>query len=243
MSYVLIIGAKSDIAKSLARVYASHGYDLYLAARKTEELDELIKDIKVRYDRTAIPVELDVTDTSSHTKVYASLNPFPDGVISVAGYLGSQQTAQIDFGEADRIMRTNYTGLVSLLNIAANSMEQKKSGFIIGISSVAGDRGRKKNYIYGSAKAGFTEYLSGLRNRLFESNVHVMTVKPGFVDTHMTENMELPKRLTAQPDEVAEDIYRSWTKKKNVIYTKRIWGIIMLVIKHIPEFMFKKTDI
>ena len=122
-------------------------------------------------------------------------------------------------------------------------MPRKKSGFIIGISSVAGDRGRKKNYIYGSAKAGFTEYLSGLRNRLFESNVHVMTVKPGFVDTHMTENMELPKRLTAQPDEVAEDIYRSWTKKKNVIYTKRIWGIIMLVIKHIPEFMFKKTDI
>ncbi len=243
MSYILILGAKSDMAKAVARVYASHGYDLYLACRNTAELDEQIKDIDVRYSRKAVPVEMDITATETHAAIYGALDPKPEGVISVVGYLGDQKTAEKDFSEADRIMRTNYAGPVSMLNLAANDMESRKSGFIIGISSVAGDRGRKSNYIYGSAKAGFSEYLSGLRNRLFTAGVHVMTVKPGFVDTKMTAGMDLPKKLTAQPSEVAEDIYSAWSKGKNVIYTKKRWRLIMLIIRHIPEFMFKKTSI
>ncbi len=144
-------------------------------------------------------------------------------MISAIGYLGEQEKAQSDFKEAQQIMDTNYTGVVSLFNIIANDFEDRRSGFMVGISSVAGDRGRKSNYIYGSAKAALTAYLSGLRNRLYDAQVHVMTVKPGFVATKMTEGMDLPEKLTAQPEEVAEDIYKAQQKGKNVLYTKWMW--------------------
>ena len=132
---------------------------------------------------------------------------------------------------------------MSLFNIIANDFEKRKSGFIVGISSVAGDRGRKSNYLYGSAKAAFTAYLSGLRNRLYDAQVHVMTVKPGFVATKMTEDMDLPEKLTAQPDEVADDIYNAQQKNKNVFYTKWIWRWVMLIIRSIPEWKFKGMNI
>jgi len=122
-------------------------------------------------------------------------------------------------------------------------MESKRNGFIVGVSSVAGERGRKANYIYGSAKAGFSTYLSGLRNRLYESGVEVLTVKPGFVATKMTQDLDLPEKLTAEASEVAEDIFNAQQKGKNILYTKWIWKYIMLIIKHIPEFMFKKMSI
>jgi decaprenylphospho-beta-D-erythro-pentofuranosid-2-ulose 2-reductase len=243
MAYVLIIGAKSDIAKATARVYANQGYDLYLAARNSEELKLLATDLHLRTRRTIKPIELDVLDFSSHQTFYDQLEEKPEGAISAVGYQGDQQTAQDDFNEAKQIMDTNYTGVVSLLNIIANDFEQRKNGWIVGISSVAGDRGRKSNYIYGSAKAGLTAYLSGLRNRLFDSGVAVLTVKPGFVNTKMTEGMDLPAKLTAQPEEVAEDIYRAQQKKKNVLYTKWIWEYIMFIIKRIPEWKFKKINI
>lgn len=243
MSYILIIGATSDMAKSIAREFASKGFDMYLAGRGMDRLSDLAADIKTRTGRDAKAVELDVTAFDTHRSIYEGLNPAPVGVICVAGYLGTQESAQTNFLIAQKIIDTNYTGPVSLLNIAAEKMEQAKEGFIIGISSVAGDRGRKSNYIYGSAKSAFTEYLSGMRNRLFDSGVHVMTVKPGFVNTKMTAGMDLPQKLTAQPDDVAKDIYGAWAKKKDVIYTKSIWKIIMLIIRHIPEFKFKRMSI
>jgi hypothetical protein len=132
---------------------------------------------------------------------------------------------------------------VSLFNIIANDFEKRRSGFIVGISSVAGDRGRKSNYIYGSAKAALTAYLSGLRNRLYDAQVHVMTVKPGFVATKMTEGMDLPEKLTAQPEEVAKDIYKAQQKSKDVLYTKSIWRFIMMIITAIPEWKFKGMSI
>lgn len=129
------------------------------------------------------------------------------------------------------------------MNVIANEYEQNKNGFIVGISSVAGDRGRKSNYIYGSAKAAFSAYLSGLRNRLHDANVQVLTVKPGFVNTQMTKGMELPEKLTAQPEEVARDIYAAQKKGKDVLYTRWFWRWIMLIIRNIPEFQFKKMSI
>ena len=167
----------------------------------------------------------------------------PLGVISAVGYLGDQEKAQTNFEEAKKIIDTNYTGIVSLFNIIANDFEQRRSGFIVGISSVAGDRGRKSNYIYGSAKAALTAYLSGLRNRLYDAQVNVLTVKPGFVATSMTAGMDLPEKLTAQPEEVAKDIYEAQQKGKNVLYTKWIWRWVMLIICNIPEFQFKKMSI
>ena len=243
MSYVLIIGAKSDIAKAIAREYAKNGYNLYLAARNVEELDEFAQDITTRTQKEVKLVELDILDFESHQAFYDSLEEKPLGVISAVGYLGDQDKAQTDFTEAKRIIDTNHTGVVSLFNIIANDFEKRRSGFMVGISSVAGDRGRKSNYIYGSAKAALTAYLSGLRNRLYDAQVHVLTVKPGFVATKMTEDMDLPEKLTAQPEEVASDIYKAQQKNKNVVYTKWIWKWVMLIIRNIPEFQFKKMSI
>jgi len=243
MSYVLILGAKSDIAKALAREYAEHGYDLYFAARNAKELEPFTNDIKVRYNKKASLVEFDALDYENHQAFYDALDPKPLGVISAIGYLGNQEKAQNDFQEAQKIIDTNYTGCVSILNVIANNYEQQKNGFIVGISSVAGDRGRKSNYIYGSAKAAFSAYLSGLRNRLNHANVQVMTVKPGFVNTQMTKGMDLPEKLTAQPEEVARDIYAAQKKGKDVLYTKWMWKWVMLIINNIPEKIFKGTSI
>lgn len=236
MSYVLIVGAKSDIAKATAREYAKHGYDLYLAARNVSELEIFANDIKIRFDRKVKCIELDILDYISHKSVYDGLEEKPLGVISAVGYLG-------ELSETQKIIDTNYTGVVHLINIIANDFEQRKSGFIVAISSVAGDRGRKSNYIYGSAKAALTTYLSGLRNKLYAANVHVLTVKPGFVATKMTEGMDLPDKLTAKPEDVAKDIYKAQQNGKNVLYTKWIWKWIMLIIKTIPEFQFKKMNL
>jgi len=243
MSYVLIIGAKSDIAKATAREYAKNGYDLYLAARSSNELEAFAQDIITRTQKTVDLVELDILDYESHQAFYDHLEEKPLGVISAVGYLGNQEKAQSDFNEAKKIINTNYTGVVSLFNIIADDFEKRRSGFMVGISSVAGDRGRKSNYIYGSAKAALTAYLSGLRNRLYDAQVHVLTVKPGFVATKMTEDMDLPEKLTAQPEEVAEDIYKAQQKGKSVLYTKWMWRWVMLIIRNIPEFQFKKMSI
>jgi decaprenylphospho-beta-D-erythro-pentofuranosid-2-ulose 2-reductase len=242
MSYILIIGAKSDIAKATAREYAKHGYDIYLAARNSDNLSEFAKDITVRAQQKVKTIELDILDFQSHQTFYDQLEEKPLGVVSAVGYLGEQSEAQSDFQEAQLIIDTNYTGLVSLFNIIANDFEQRRNGFIVGISSVAGDRGRKSNYIYGSAKSALSTYLSGLRNRLYASQVHVMTVKPGFVATKMTEGMDLPEKLTGQPEEVANDIYNAQQKNKNVLYTKWMWRWIMLIIMAIPERVFKRMS-
>ncbi len=243
MSYVLIVGAKSDIAKATAREYAKNGYDLYLAGRNISELENLANDIRVRTQKEVELLELDILEYESHHSFYEQLEEKPLGVISAVGYLGDQEKAQSDFSEARKIMDTNYTGVVSLFNIIADDFAKRGSGFIVGISSVAGDRGRKSNYLYGSAKAGLTAYLSGLRNRLYDARVQVLTVKPGFVATRMTENMDLPEKLTAQPEAVAEDIYSAQQKGKNVVYTKWFWKYIMMIIKIIPEWKFKRMSI
>ncbi|MDQ1264432.1 MAG: hypothetical protein QG559_1433 [Campylobacterota bacterium] len=243
MSFVLIIGASSDIAKNIARVYAKNGYDLYLAARKSSELEELKHDIELRSSRRVILLDFDISAYETHKKFYDSLEPKPLGVIVVSGYMAEQKKAQKEWDETVAMINVNYSGAVSILNIIAEDFEKERRGFIVGISSVAGDRGRKTNYLYGSTKAAFSAYLSGLRNRLYESGVQVLTVKPGFVATKMTQHLELPKNLTAQPEDVAQDIFDAQQNGRNVLYTKPIWFLIMLIIKHIPEFLFKKMSI
>ncbi len=243
MSYVLIIGAKSDIAKEVARVYAKNGYNLYLASRESESLADLKQDIEIRSGVEVKLVEFDITAFDTHEEFYTSLSERPLGVIVVAGFMCEQKVAQKDWSKTLQTINVNYTGALSILNIVANDFEKERRGFIVGVSSVAGDRGRKANYIYGSAKAGFSAYLSGLRNRLYESGVSVLSVKPGFVNTKMTESLDLPQNLTAQPQEVAEDIFNAQQRGRNILYTKTIWMFIMLVIKHIPESIFKKMSI
>jgi len=243
VSFVLIIGSKSDIGRAVARAYADEGYDLYLASRDADDNQDFAKDIQIRFDRQAECIELDILDCETHRSCYETLDVRPVGVIAVVGYLGNQDSAQSDFSETKKIINTNYTGIVSILNIVADDIETRGSGFIVGITSVAGDRGRKNNYIYGSSKAALSTYLSGLRNRLSSANIQVLTVKPGFVKTKMTAGIDLPGALTVQPDYVAKVIIRAHKRNRNVIYVHWIWRWIMLVVKIIPECVFKKTSL
>lgn len=243
MKRVLILGATSDIAKALAHEFAGQGYDLVLAARNSDRLVEVLSDIKIRHAVDVESVEFDALDYAGHAYFYDALTPKPEVAICVFGYLGDQERAQSDFSEAELVINSNYTGTVSILNIIANDFERRKSGTIIGISSVAGDRGRQSNYIYGSAKAAFTTYLSGLRNRLARAGVHVITVKPGFVRTKMTAKLPLPNLVTAQPEQVAGDIFRAYRAGSNQVYTLWMWQYIMLIIRHIPEAIFKRLSL
>ncbi|MDM8527381.1 SDR family oxidoreductase [Anaerolineales bacterium HSG24] len=243
MGHILILGANSDIAQALAYRYAQEGYNITLAARQINRLDNLVSDITIRYQINVELAEFDALDFESHASFYNELPSKPDVVACVFGYLGTQESAQTDFAEAKTIIDTNYTGAVSILNLVANDFERQKKGAIIGISSVAGDRGRGSNYLYGSAKAGFTAYLSGLRNRLTKSGVQVLTVKPGFVRTKMTQALKLPPVITATPEQVANDIYRANRAGRNVLYTRWMWQFIMLIIRHIPEFVFKRLSL
>ncbi len=240
---IMIIGAKSDIARAIAHEFASKGYNLQLLARKSDSLLKGVADLKIRYRIDVECFEFDVLDFKSHTVFVNSLPLLPDVVVSLVGSLGDQHQSQNEWDACESVLDTNFSGPVSILNVLANKLEERKRGTIVGVSSVAGDRGRQSNYLYGSAKAGFTAYLAGLRNRLNKSNVHVVTVKPGFVNTSMTADMDLPERLTAQAEQVADDVYQAVIKKKNTLYTLWFWRYIMLIIKSIPEFIFKKLSL
>jgi decaprenylphospho-beta-D-erythro-pentofuranosid-2-ulose 2-reductase len=242
--HLLVLGANSEIATAVAHCFASEeGADVTLASRDIERLEKKAGDIAIRHRVKARAIAFDACDTASHRAFYEALDPKPDCVVVAFGMLGDQAKAQSDFDEARRIIETNYLGAVSILGIVAADFESRGRGSIVGIGSVAGMRGRKSNYIYGSAKAGFHAFLSGLRHRLHASNVHVMTVLPGFVRTKMTEGMDLPGALTAEPDEVARDIYRGYRKRKSVIYSRWYWRCVMMIVRHLPEWVFVKTKL
>lgn len=243
MASVLIIGATSDIARALAHVYAAHGHRLLLAARNAARLEKDAQDLRLRHGVEVSVHDCDVLETAQHAAFVEGLPLLPDVAICVAGLLGDAKRAEREIDHATLIMRSNYEGPACLLGELANRFETRGSGSLIGISSVAGERGRASNYVYGSAKAGFTAFLSGLRNRLAKKGVAVMTVKPGFVDTKMTAGMPLPPALTAQPQKVAQDIYRAWSKKRDVLYTKCVWAVIMGIIRAIPEPIFKRLSL
>jgi decaprenylphospho-beta-D-erythro-pentofuranosid-2-ulose 2-reductase len=240
---VLILGGASDIGLAIARRFAEAGHPIQLAARRPDELQVEKSDIALRHGVSVTVHPFDVLDTDAHEAFIAGLPELPEVAVCVVGLLGEQSEAERTVAAAVAVMRTNYEGPASLLGVIANHFERRGSGTIVGISSAAGDRGRAVNYVYGSAKAGFTAFLSGLRNRLARKGVHVVTVKPGFVATQMTAGMNLPKALTARPDEVAKAVIRAVQRKANVIYVRPIWRIIMSAICSIPERVFKRTRI
>ncbi|NUN70626.1 MAG: SDR family oxidoreductase [Bacteroidetes bacterium] len=243
MKHILIIGAGSDIARPLAYLYAKAGYGIYLASRSFERLNKDAADIRNRFNVDAAAFAFDVTRTDTHAAFYSSLPERPDGVICLAGILGDQKQSEVNFTAAAEVINANFTGLVSIIHLIAAEMEQRRSGFIVGVSSVAGEKGRKSNYVYASAKAGFTAFLSGLRNRLFPSNVQVLTVHPGFIRTKMIAGRETPGIITASPEEVAKDIFTAQQSGKDFIYSKWFWRFIMLAFRMIPEPVIKKLDL
>ena len=239
---VLILGANSDIARACAHRYAQDGYAIRLAARDTNALASDVADIALRHRVDVTAHAFDALDTPGFAAFVDALPDLPDTVLCAVGFMGDQDESQSDPAAAARVLRSNFEGPALILGLLAERFEARGTGTLIGISSVAGDRGRASNYVYGAAKAGFTAFLSGMRNRFARSKIKVITVKPGFVATRMTEGLDLNPRLTAQPAEVAEAIFTAQVRGRNVIYVKPIWQLIMTIIRVLPEVVFKKTS-
>ncbi len=242
---ILILGATSGIAKALNLELASAGHRLILAGRDATQLQRLADDVKIRHNVTVTAEPFDALDFDSHprflNKVLADFGGKLDGVVLCYGYMVDQPVTETDFAAARRTIDVNYTSAVSILHLIAAHMESQKTGWIAAISSVAGDRGRQSNYTYGSSKAALTAFLQGLRNRLTKSNVHVLTIKPGFVDTAMTVGKVNPNSpIVAKPEKVARDIARAIRRRKNVLYTPWFWRIIMTIVCSVPERVFKR---
>lgn len=240
---VLILGASSDIARATARAFAARGCAIQLAARDPDRLADDKADLETRYGVAVSLHAVDALDIASHEGFVVGLPTLPATAICAIGLMGDHEENTLDMTRAAEILRSNFEGPASLLAVLANKMQARGSGTLVGISSVAGERGRASNYVYGSAKAGFTAFLSGLRNRLAQKGVHVVTVLPGFVATRMTEGMDLPQRLVAEPAEVADAIVAAVEKSRDIIHVRRIWWLIMAIIKAIPERIFKKTSL
>lgn len=240
---VLILGARSDMAMAIAHRFAKSGHPIQLAARHAESLEAERNDMALRYSVEVSLHEFDVLETDRFETFIDALPVLPHIAVSAVGTMGEQSDNETDLAAATRDLRSNFEGPALMLGALANRFADRGAGTLVGISSVAGERGRATNYVYGSAKAGFTAFLSGLRNRLAKEGVHVVTVLPGFVATKMTEDLDLPEKLTAQPEEVAKAVHRAVATGKNVIYVRRIWQLVMLVIRNIPEAIFKKMSI
>ena len=244
---VVLFGASSTVAEALADCFAGDGYDVVLCTRQQEAGQRLATDLAVRHQINAHVLNFDAVDYDSHEEVVAEaqalLGGIPEGIVLCFGYMAEQADCEADFSLAQQTIDTNLTGTISICERYAELFSARRSGWIAGLSSVAGDRGRKKNYIYGASKAGMSCYLQGLRNRLHGRDVHVVTIKPGFMDTKMTYGMDLPKALTASPEQAAKAMFKAIQYKQNEAYVLWPWRFIMMIIKAIPEWQFKKMDI
>lgn len=238
---MIVLGSNSDISLAFIEKVLKEGNrfpTVYLFTSNVEKTLKLAKHFDAKYDQKCEIIEFDLTKKNN----YEAINHIDSDLLFCAsGFLGKNtEEGLYDIENTMKIVEINYSKLIFLINFFAKKMEAKGKGTIIALSSVAGERGRQSNFIYGSAKAGFTTYLAGLRNYLFHKKVHVMTVIPGFMDTQMTADIETPKPLTAQPDQAAEIIYKAYKKKRNVVYVTFVWWGIMMIIRNIPEFIFKK---
>ena len=242
MKRVLIIGATSSIAEHCARIWAARGDALHLVARNEQHVQVIASDLKVRGASEVTTYVTDLNDMDKHEElldVADAVIGSIDVVLIAHGTLSNQKSCELSVHETLAEIQTNALSTISLLTVIANRFEAKKSGSICVISSVAGDRGRASNYVYGSAKALVTAFTSGLRQRLYKSNVSVVTIKPGFVDTPMTSEFK-KGFLWAKPSAVAVKIVNAIAKNKDEVYAPNFWRVVMLIIRSMPLFLFKK---
>lgn len=243
MRKILIIGATSAIAEAVARRYAERSDALYLVARNAQRLQAIAADLGVRGAVRVATATLDVADFAAHAAIVDAAERELGGldvVLIAHGTLSDQASCETSVEDLRREFDVNAIAAMSLLTLLAPRFEQRKSGTFAVISSVAGDRGRQSNYVYGAAKAALSAFLGGLRQRLAKSNVDVLTIKPGFVDTPMTAAIANKGALWAKPDQIAAGIVRAIEKRRSVVYLPWFWRWIMLVIRAIPEPLFKK---
>ena len=246
MKKVLIIGATSAIAEAAARLFAARGDALFLVARNAEHLRLIAEDLSVRGAMRAATATLDVTDFAAHEALLDAAERelgSIDIVLVAHGTLSDQDECQRSVAAMRREFDINGVSAMALLTVLANRMEARGSGTLAVISSVAGERGRQSNYVYGAAKAALSTFLGGLRQRLAKANVNVLTIKPGFVDTPMTAAITPKGALWAQPDRVAAGIVRAIDSGRSVVYLPWFWRWIMLVIRLIPEPVFKRIKL
>jgi short-subunit dehydrogenase len=245
MRHILIIGATSAIAEATARRFAHNGDRLYLVARNQERLAAMASDLKTRGATQVETMVLDVNDTAKHADLISQAETTMgelDTILIAHGTLSDQKACEASFDETLKELQTNCLSVISLLTHVANRFEEQKRGTIVAISSVAGDRGRQSNYVYGTAKAAVTTFLQGLRNRLYRSGVTVITIKPGFVDTPMTASFRKGK-LWASPEQIGKGIDLAIKRKNDVVYLPWFWKFTMVVIKLLPETFFKKIKL
>ena len=245
MKRILIIGATSAIAEHCARIWAARGDALHLVARNEQHVQVIASDLKVRGASEVTTYVTDLNNMDKHEELLDVADAALGGVDIVLiahGTLSNQKSCELSVKETLAEIQTNALSTISLLTLIANKFEAKQSGTICVISSVAGDRGRASNYVYGTAKAMLTTFTSGLRQRLHKFNVSVVTIKPGFVDTPMTS--ELKKGfLWAKPSAIAAKIVDAIEKKNTEIYMPSFWWLIMFIIKSMPDKLFRRTSI
>jgi short-subunit dehydrogenase len=245
MSNIVILGATSAIAEKVARLYARPENNLLLVARNQNALSAISNDLTVRGSEQVAMLTYDFDNLENIPELCEQISGIfkqIDILFIAYGTLPVQSECLSDVSLMQSEISLNYLSVVSILTVLSHVMTQQGSGVIAVVSSVAGDRGRKSNYIYGSAKGGLTIYLQGLRNELAAKGVHVLTIKPGFVDTPMTSGFK-KGLLWVKPEKVASDIVSAIENKKNVLYTPWFWRWIMLIIRLIPESIFKKMSL
>ena len=246
MKRVLIIGATSAIATACARLWAEQGSEFFLVARNMEKLQQTAADLKARGAKAVTLHCMDATDLTDHPdmlKNCLSAMQQIDIALIAHGTLPDQKVCEQDVTVALQELNNNGTSVIALLTLLANQFETQRCGNLAVISSVAGDRGRPSNYLYGTAMAAVSTFCEGLRARLFKVGVHVMTIKPGFVDTPMTQGLPLPAALVAKPERVARSIIAGIERKVAILYTPGFWEVIMWVIKFLPSAIFKRMSL
>ena len=246
MKNIVVVGATSAIAIACAREWAAEGARFFLVARNQERMEQVAADLTARGAASAAVYRLDIDRLDDHAAMLADCAARMDSidiVLIASGTLPDQAACQSDPAVAVREFHTNALSLIALLTPLANRLEAQRHGTLAVISSVAGDRGRPSNYLYGSAKAALQAFLEGLRARLFKVGAHVVDIRPGFVATPMTAGLPLPGPLVATPEKVAKDIVRAVARKKDVIYTPWFWWGIMFIIRNVPRFVFKRASL
>ena len=234
MSSILVIGGNSDIGYATAKVFAQNKYNIHLVSRNISQLEIKKKEIEDLYKVECKITSLDILNKENVNHYFDEYLESPSIILIAVGYM------EVDEKNYEKIASINYLSPMTFIEKSLVKYKtQEKLNTIIGISSVAGDRGKKKNPVYSSSKSAFSSYLDGLRQRLYLDGIHVITVKPGFVRTKMTENLKLPKILISNVNHVGNKIFKAYKSKKNTLYVPRYWSIIMFIYKMIPETIFK----
>lgn len=243
MKRIIVFGAASDIAKACMQAWAAEGAGFFLFARDATQLEIVAADLKVRGAAQVTCKTADFDDIKQHAALVeeAAAGGAADTALVCYGSLPDQSQAEKDADYSANQFFSNANGPISLAGHLAKTLEKQGGGTLIVVSSVAGDRGRRSNYCYGAAKAAVSTYCAGLR--LAHPAVKVVLVKPGFVDTKMTKGLPLPKALTAAPTRVAQDIIKGGRKGRAVVYTPWFWRYVMLAIRHIPDFIFRRLPL